>query len=104
MVENEVAVAGQGWQPIESAPKDGTRVLLTDGASVEAGCFAPSIHGDDFPWAFVDDYSGVDTTCDGAVGVLANAWKAQSVTHWQPLPPPPAIAQATGNQGQGDVG
>lgn len=81
-----------GWQPIETAPKDGTRIILTDGRTVEAGCFAPDVHGDDFAWAFVDDYQGCDLVT-GYVGVAANAWKNTAVTHWQPLPEPPAEAK-----------
>lgn len=77
-----------GWQDIATAPKDGTRIILTDGKSVEAGCFAPSIHGDEFPWAFVDDYQGMDL-CAGYVGVAVNAWKAASVTHWMAFPEAP---------------
>lgn len=78
------------WRPIETAPKDGTRIILTDGRAVEVGCFAPDVHGDDFPWVFVDDYSGCDLVT-GYAGVSANAWKDGTVSHWQPLPPPPII-------------
>jgi hypothetical protein len=76
------------WHDIATAPKDGTRIILTDGKAVEAGCYAPSIHGDEYPWAFVDDYSGADLTT-GYVGVAVNAFKVADVTHWMPLPAPP---------------
>jgi hypothetical protein len=59
------------WQPIETAPRDGTRVL----------CFAPAVKGE-YPnpkWR-VDVWRGVGW------------WEMrpdQPYTHWQPLPPPP---------------
>ena len=77
------------WKPIETAPRDGEIVLLTDGRSVVAGCFEPSIHGDEYPWAFVDDYAGCNMI-NGAVGVPANAFRTDGATHWMPLPLPPA--------------
>jgi hypothetical protein len=83
------ATHADGWQPIETAPKDGTRIILTDGRLVEAGAYAPNIHGDDFPWAFVDDYQGIDTI-NGSVGVEVNAFKAGHATHWRPLPATPS--------------
>jgi hypothetical protein len=84
-------VCGDGWQPISTAPRDGTTIIITDGNAVEAGCFAPGVHGDDYAWAFVDDYTGTDlATSGGGVGVPANAFRTESVTHWQPLPNPPA--------------
>ena len=59
------------WQPIETAPRDGTRILLyfpamDKGERIFAGPFA---HG---MWQ---------------IGV----WFARppNPTHWQPLPPPP---------------
>jgi len=55
------------WQPIETAPKDGTRVLLGFmGGTVLSGSWR---HG----WA--------------ADGSLQNDLRP---THWQPLPNPPA--------------
>jgi hypothetical protein len=66
------------WQPIETAPKDGSEVLLlTERGSVFAPCMfqaAGVISEDDF-WL---------------------VWRAfdfdevQNPTHWQPLPPPPS--------------
>lgn len=68
---------GVGWQPIETAPKDGTRVLLVIN------------HGEwgDAVWT----------------GLWADGWmvsygKAQAnPTHWMPLPPPPIVGKEGGN-------
>lgn len=77
------------WQPIESAPKDGTRIILTDDRNVEVGVWAPALHGDTFGWAFVDDFSVRETT-DGNVAVEPNAWRTEAVKRWMPLPSAPA--------------
>lgn len=70
-VKAYLAALGDGWQPIETAPRDGTRVLL----------FAPA-------------------TKDRAAVVRNDYWWSQerawahmrpdhSYTHWRPLPAPP---------------
>lgn len=58
------------WQPIETAPKDGTIVLLYDGAYPIAGFF---------------DFGGwIPADVD-----LQDMWPQIEVTHWMPLPEPP---------------
>lgn len=84
------------WQDISTAPKDGTRILLTDGKWVEAGCWAPALHGENYPWAFVDDFTPLDSA--DCLGVNVNAFDGRYVTHWQPLPPPPTtLADSDGD-------
>lgn len=56
--------ANMEWQPIETAPKDNTRILLWDGQIASTG----SWYHDE--WAG-DDYEAIDAT------------------HWMPLPDPP---------------
>ena len=56
-----------GWQPIETAPKDGTRLLLWDTFSVFEGLYNGSAG-----WA--------------TIGLSSRPW----VSCWQPLPEPPA--------------
>jgi len=77
------------WQPIETAPKDGTWVLLS-GGGIYYGW-----DGDTIPTAVVGQYT------DYLNGGTTNphwqfAWydggyygEYASPTHWMPLPPPP---------------
>lgn len=65
------------WQPIETAPKDGTRILLVTSSGRPRRIFMGSYtdKGSWWPWR-------VDQT---------NYHINQSdLTHWMPLPPPPA--------------
>ena len=75
------------WLPIESAPKDGTEVLLY-------GIWAGEIHGeskspviDIGSWAGgSSDYAGNDWW-QLSTGDAYACWMRP--THWMPLPPPP---------------
>lgn len=69
--------AGPGWRPIETAPKDGTRILVW---SEFRGNMAASMHE--------------KTTCDltywndlNGGGWVRHTWATP--THWQPLPAAP---------------
>ena len=70
-----------GWQPIETAPKDGTAVLLymADGKYAAAE-FRTRNDGIAF-W----EIAHIETT-GASICLLAKA------THWQPLPAPPESA------------
>jgi len=70
------------WQPIETAPKDGTPhvrgLWVCDATSgyplywqVDAGCE----HTDDGDWILSDGYT--------------SGWHADDYSHWMPLPEPP---------------
>ena len=66
------------WQPIETAPKDGTVVLL-------AGCRKPVAAA----WLEDEiDYWHVDDNKRGPF-----ALRGPGPTHWMPFPAPPEIAQ-----------
>lgn len=74
------------WQPIETAPRDGTVILLARGAGVYAaywhpakGCAVVAEHDKKFPWAFIDPTNGWNGYSDDKNGP----------THWMPLPEPP---------------
>jgi Protein of unknown function (DUF551) len=72
-------MSGNEWRPIESAPKDGTRVMLADMRSVVTGLWNPQVPG----WE-----------CDWRVGNYGDR-----PTHWMPLPDPPP---PTGNRCKGE--
>jgi hypothetical protein len=69
------ALEGEKWQPIETAPKDGTKLLLVcaDG------------------WYFVGQWSD---RANGHMNWNDGEYTFGNLTHWQPLPPPPADALA----------
>ena len=71
--------AAQSWQPIETAPRDGTWIVgLVDGAYPAIMYWAPlSGYGERYPW----------------IGRDHSAYREESVAHWMPLPPPPALTK-----------
>jgi|APMI01.1.fsa_nt_gi hypothetical protein len=76
------------WQPIETAPKDGTDVLL----------FFPECNRH----VWLGSYDVFETLLNGitqnthegwSIGMLgANAAERKEPTHWMPLPDPPSEA------------
>jgi hypothetical protein len=74
------------WSPIETAPKDGTAVLV----------FEPARFGCDFyGYCHFERYSdGSEGWIGGSfVSVPKGSWSAfLQPTHWQPLPDPPTVA------------
>ena len=71
-----------GWQPIETAPKDGTDVLL----------YSPDAISDAMIGHWVDGFGppgdgGAWWPDNDSARFPIDAWP----THWQPLPPPPAL-------------
>jgi hypothetical protein len=77
------------WQPIETAPKDGTNILIaTTGNLIRAGIYrseVPSVC--EAHWQngwYEEKVSGWQlANCDEEYGCLTEA------THWMPLPEPP---------------
>ena len=74
------------WQPIETAPKDGTVILIhvekwrdSVWAAYWYGANTQSFGDRDYPWVVLDPSEHEQL----------NAWTADRVTHWMPLPPPP---------------
>lgn len=72
-MENWSHVAGPIWQTIETAPKDGTRVICwnREWQAPESGCLYGMF------WAA------------NSLAADKGGWKYQP-THWQPLPEPPS--------------
>jgi hypothetical protein len=81
-----------GWMPIETAPKDGTEILLSNGQTVAEGHWLHQEayireHRDlDGRYIGQDESDGCDEWMDWSGGMLPEP------THWMPLPPPPGIA------------
>lgn len=64
------------WQPIDTAPKDGTRVILFYGGRDK------SDEGQIYTASWCPYFNGWEADCiDGFYGATP--------THWQPLPEPP---------------
>lgn len=67
-----------GWQPIETAPKDGTSILVCDARIVD---WVQVVAWDDkgpapYKWALSDGPN----------------YHVERFTHWQPLPAPPELS------------
>lgn len=65
------------WQPIETAPKDGTPVLLFTGEGILEAYY---LYGE---W----NQSACHSTYEGAGGVVISC----KPTHWMPLPEAPKL-------------
>lgn len=84
---------GGAWQPIETAPRDGTAVLVMS-----------------------DNWTGTKTgraeECNGDNTYVAQWWKDDGCrgvwecpvepTHWMPLPPPPSASASSSAGGDGE--
>lgn len=78
------------WQPVETAPKDGTDIDVWVDASVAVfSCRRPDVKWESGRWvewnARCDDYQPVEEDWSGTDGV--RHWV--KVTHWMPTPEPP---------------
>lgn len=100
--------AGDGWEPIETAPKDGTDVLLAGalggGWRVTVGhwttdeeCRTPI--GDCGGECRCIEYDYHDPSWISWDGGFCDPWPA---THWQPLPAPPEQAPTPQGEGRGE--
>lgn len=70
------AATRQAWQPIATAPRDGSRVLV----------YRPSFDGDYIPRVGVDYYATTHYT-EGKTWMRSR--EDCQPTHWMPLPEPP---------------
>ncbi|WP_428418183.1 DUF551 domain-containing protein [Methylibium sp.] len=84
-LRGEPEAAGQGWRPIETAPKDSTSVLI----------YGPKLRqpAQEAWWAIA--YEGaIDGYWSTPAGPTGRGYTIlpSAVTHWQPLPEPPPAA------------
>lgn len=76
MTDTPPAVTFGEWMPIESAPKDGTRVLLHARHTAHS-------------WPIIVAYWRSGPRGTGWFGGKANHAPDGAFTHWMPLPSPP---------------
>lgn len=81
------AARGDGWQPIETAPNEGWFLVHSDRGWIGLARRSDPDYAPDEGW-FEDEHTEF----------LDPAW----LTHWHPLPAPPAIDQALGKGGKED--
>lgn len=79
--ERDEARAALEWQPIETAPKDGTRILITNGGWVQLGWYSHSF------WLGRLSKEGA-WVCDDPRDSHALV-DEDAPTRWRSLPPPP---------------
>lgn len=96
-MDNALTDLKQGWQPIVSAPKDGSVIILANEIAVYAGAWSPAVKGDGWPWVLFEDINCHDPAgcCDHEDDerVACNGWTEEAPTHWMPLPTfPGAVA------------
>ena len=68
------------WKTMESAPRDGTNILLAWGQDgVSQGHYVPGLQGT-HPWKFIDTNDGITWLINHAVDGPGGP------THWMPMP------------------
>lgn len=80
------------WQPIETAPKDGTEIVLCRGDRVSCGRWFDAVYPKE-PIIVDGEYYGMEETGE----VIDACWMSidggfseeDPPTHWMPLPEPP---------------
>lgn len=91
--------ARNAWQPIETAPRDGTTIILWNGNSglkdrVVVGAYdEDSVH----PWRFLNNpfpLTRYGHDKDSTTGGMGNSFLSEP-THWMPMPPAPSDQQET---------
>jgi Protein of unknown function (DUF551) len=68
------------WADIETAPKDGTEFLAFDGVAKKCGVAV---------WSTVWEHFDI-VQSDGEYGPDEDQFQGARITHWMPLPEPPA--------------
>lgn len=81
----ELQATLQNWQPMETAPKDGSRVLAVCEGKV---CF--------FHW---QDIKGFDAPIGWRNDFITVYRDGEGPTHWMPIPPAPSGTEGEGNHG-----
>lgn len=84
------------WQPIETAPRDGSSILLLAHGMVIEAWYSPGSWSEDTPISPAEYSGAVWVAFDDAVQFEIEEGAGPDgcdlhgpVTHWMPLPPPP---------------
>jgi hypothetical protein len=79
-------MADTGWMPIETAPQDGSQILLWGPCmQISVGYFQQHSSWGEEPWMLTaDGCMAIERMSDFGVD-----YRTASPTHWQPLPSPP---------------
>lgn len=72
------------WQPMYSAPRDGTRILITNGYSEVRLAWFDKENGS-YPWLIVDDFEHEVSVDDDKI-IRLNAAMEVYAKGWMPLP------------------
>jgi hypothetical protein len=83
-VEPPSQESSTGWQPIETAPKDGTWILVYEHCEPLPSVYVVRWGVPEWWGASVDE-----TWVTIAVGPNPDTYNATDATHWMPLPDPP---------------
>lgn len=85
---------GEGWRPIDTAPKDGTRIIIraTMDYTPETLAVRPDL---DRNWIDVVRWGVHNTDGDQSWVDDDSDWSCSDPTHWMPLPAPPADERVT---------
>jgi hypothetical protein len=70
------------WRTIESAPRDGTWILVYEPANCEPRCHVVR-------WGIPEWDGGDQTWVTIALGPNPDTYEPDDATHWMPLPKPP---------------
>lgn len=76
-----LAATGDGWLPIETAPKDGSSVLVSNRKYVSGGRY----------YRGGGPYDGTRQFLEEGYYREGASRPDRSITHWRPLPAPPAL-------------
>ena len=73
------------WQPIETAPRDGTDIIIAEIRFKNS----KADYGEIDIGSWEEDRNGADEFGDSYFCWMSNYGRVEEPTHWMPLPPPP---------------
>lgn len=93
LAEELLQMASLAWQPIETAPKDGTEIDLWIVNDAGNGWRQPDAFWKQYEesgdWVFEDAEYGEICKCETKIEGKSRIFRITKATHWRPLPPKP---------------